>query len=91
MHVTIEELPTDTYKMVDKYEQKHRDIPLVPLSRRTGITEVESTFTADDAREQAERCLYCHIHPIYDGAEMHPMQSMRGHLSRALPALHARR
>ena len=69
MHVTIEELPTDTYKMVDRYEQKHRDIPLVPLSRRTGITEVESTFTPDDAREQAERCLYCHIHPIYDGAK----------------------
>ena len=69
MHVTIEELPTDTYRMVDQYEQKHRDIPLVPLSRRTGITEVESTFTADDAREQAERCLYCHIHPIYDGAK----------------------
>src|SRR6202795_1647371 len=69
MHVTIEQLPTDTYKMVDKYEQKHRDIPLVPLSRRTGITEVESTFTPDDAREQAERCLYCHIHPIYHGAK----------------------
>ncbi|MGH7923319.1 MAG: FAD-dependent oxidoreductase [Candidatus Binatus sp.] len=69
MHVTIEELPTDSYRMIDKYEQKHREIPLVPLSRRTGITEVESTFTPADAREQAERCLYCHIHPIYDGAK----------------------
>ena len=69
MHVTIEELPTDTYRMANRYEQKRRDIPLVPLSRRTGITEVESTFTSDDAREQAERCLYCHIHPIYDGAK----------------------
>jgi NADPH-dependent glutamate synthase beta subunit-like oxidoreductase len=69
MHVTIEELPTDTYQMVDSYEQKRREIPLVPLSRRTGITEVESTFTPADAREQAERCLYCHIHPIYDGAK----------------------
>ena len=69
MHVTVEELPTDTYRMTDRYEQKQRYIPLVPLSRRTGITEVESTFTAGDAAEQAERCLYCHIHPIYDGSK----------------------
>jgi NADPH-dependent glutamate synthase beta subunit-like oxidoreductase len=69
MHVTIEEMPTDTYRMVDRYEQKHRDLPLVPLSRRTGITEVESTLSPSDAREQAERCLYCHIHPIYDGSK----------------------
>lgn len=69
MRVTIEELPTDTYTMVDRYEQKHRDIELVPLSRRTGITEVESAFDPGEAREQAERCLYCHVHPIYDGAK----------------------
>ena len=69
MHVTIEELPTDTYRMVERYEQKRREVPLVPLSRRTGITEVESVFTPGDAREQAERCLYCHIHPIYDGSK----------------------
>jgi len=69
MHVTIEELPTDTYTMVDRYEQKHREIELVPLSRRTGITEVESAFDSSEAREQAERCLYCHVHPIYDGAK----------------------
>jgi len=69
MHVTIEELPTDTYTMVERYEQKRREVPLVPLSRRTGITEVESAFTPSDAREQAQRCLYCHIHPIYDGSK----------------------
>jgi NADPH-dependent glutamate synthase beta subunit-like oxidoreductase len=68
MHVTIEELPTDTYTMVEGYERKHREVPLVPLSRRTGITEVESVFAPGDAREQAERCLYCHIHPIYNGS-----------------------
>ncbi|HEY6394437.1 MAG TPA: FAD-dependent oxidoreductase [Candidatus Binataceae bacterium] len=69
MHVTIEELPTDNYQMPDRYEQLHRDIPLVPLNRRTGITEVESPFSLAEAREQATRCLYCHIHPIYDGAK----------------------
>jgi formate dehydrogenase beta subunit len=68
MHVTIEELPTDTYTMVERYEQKRREVPLVPLSRRTGITEVEEALTPSDAREQAQRCLYCHIHPIYNGS-----------------------
>jgi NADPH-dependent glutamate synthase beta subunit-like oxidoreductase len=69
MQVAIEELATDSYRMVDRYEQKHRHIPLVPLERRTGITEVEQSLGADTAREQAERCLYCHVHPIYDGAK----------------------
>ena len=69
MSVTVEEIPTDSYRMVARYELKQRAIPLIPLARRTGITEVETTFSAADAREQAERCLYCHIHPIYDGAK----------------------
>jgi formate dehydrogenase (NADP+) beta subunit len=69
MRVTVEELPTDSYRMAARYEQKPREIPLTPLARRTGITEVETPFSAAAAREQAERCLYCHIHPIYDGAK----------------------
>jgi len=69
MRVTVEELATDSYQMAQNYELKRRDIPLLPLARRSGITEVETTFSAADAREQAERCLYCHIHPIYDGSK----------------------
>ena len=69
MHVTIEELPTDRYRMPDRYEQLTRMIPEVPLSRRSGITEVEMRFSAEEAQVQAERCLYCHIHPIYDGSK----------------------
>ncbi|HTY57121.1 MAG TPA: FAD-dependent oxidoreductase [Candidatus Binataceae bacterium] len=69
LRVTIEELPTDTYRRVEPYEQIERNIAMNPLSRRSGITEVESSYTAAQAREQAERCLYCHIHPIYDGAK----------------------
>ena len=44
LHVTIEELPTDTYTMVPRYEQIAREVPIVPLARRSGITEVESRF-----------------------------------------------
>ncbi|HYL58322.1 MAG TPA: FAD-dependent oxidoreductase [Candidatus Acidoferrales bacterium] len=69
MHVTVEELPTDSYKMTPRYEQLDRFIPIVPLERRSGITEVEPALSADEAKEQASRCLYCHVHPIYDGAK----------------------
>jgi NADPH-dependent glutamate synthase beta subunit-like oxidoreductase len=68
MRVTVEELPTDTYKMTPRYEQIDRFIPIVPLDRRSGITEVEPVFSPEEAREQANRCLYCHVHPIYNGA-----------------------
>jgi NADPH-dependent glutamate synthase beta subunit-like oxidoreductase len=67
MQVVVEELPTDTYEMTPRYEQIDRYIPIVPLERRSGITEVEPALSADDAIEQASRCLYCHVHPIYNG------------------------
>ncbi len=68
MQVTVEELPTDTYEMTPRYEQIDRFIPIVPLQRRSGITEVEPAFSPEEAREQASRCLYCHVHPIYNGS-----------------------
>ena len=57
MHVIVEELPIDTYKMTSRYEQLDRFIPIVPLERRSGITEVEPALSADEAKEQASRCL----------------------------------
>ncbi|HYA34671.1 MAG TPA: FAD-dependent oxidoreductase [Candidatus Binataceae bacterium] len=69
MHVTVEEIPTDSYEMAPEYELFNRHLPIVPLSRRTGITEVEPSFAVEEAREQATRCLFCHVHPIYDGAK----------------------
>ncbi len=69
MHVAIEELPTDSYAMPPRYEQIARYIPIVPLDRRSGITEIESRFSPEQAHAQAERCLYCHVHPIYDGSK----------------------
>ena len=69
LRVTIEELPTDRYGRAPRYEQLCRDIPITPLARRSGITEVESSYSLEDAREQAARCLFCHTHPIYDGSK----------------------
>jgi NADPH-dependent glutamate synthase beta subunit-like oxidoreductase len=68
LHVTIEQLPTDTYRMTPGCETIARHIPVSPLERRSGISEVELPFTRTQAQAQASRCLYCHTHPIYDGA-----------------------
>jgi NADPH-dependent glutamate synthase beta subunit-like oxidoreductase len=67
LHVTIEELATDTYHMGGGCETVERQIPITPLARRSGITEVEMALTPSQAQAQASRCLYCHTHPIYDG------------------------
>jgi formate dehydrogenase beta subunit len=67
LRVTVEQLPTDSYELTPGCETIARRVPVVPLERRSGITEVELPFTAAQAQEQARRCLFCHIHPIYDG------------------------
>jgi NADPH-dependent glutamate synthase beta subunit-like oxidoreductase len=38
----------------------------IPLERRTGISEVELVFDEVSAREQAERCLKCHIQTVFN-------------------------
>jgi formate dehydrogenase beta subunit len=68
LRVTVEQLPTDTYRLTPSCETIARHTPVVPLERRSGITEVELPYGTVEAQEQARRCLYCHIHPIYDGA-----------------------
>ena len=63
----IEELPTRSYRRPEGYEKCERETPpTISLDRRTGISEVETGYTEEQARQQAERCLYCHIKTIYD-------------------------
>ncbi|MBI4302730.1 MAG: FAD-dependent oxidoreductase [Chloroflexi bacterium] len=40
--------------------------PRIPLDRRTGVVEVEGVFDEASAREQAERCLKCHIQTVFN-------------------------
>ena len=60
-------------------EATPRDLPLtdhryrprinpakISLDRRTGISEVETVFGEDAAREQASRCLRCNIQTVFD-------------------------
>ncbi|RPI28399.1 MAG: 4Fe-4S dicluster domain-containing protein [Acidobacteria bacterium] len=67
VELTVEKIPTRLYSMAEDYEKLARQAPpSVPLDRRTGISEVEAGYSEPEAKDQAERCLYCHIQTIYD-------------------------
>jgi NADPH-dependent glutamate synthase beta subunit-like oxidoreductase len=44
-------------------------IPMLPLARRTGVTEVEVGYDEQAAIEEAQRCLHCWINTVYEGNE----------------------
>jgi NADPH-dependent glutamate synthase beta subunit-like oxidoreductase/ferredoxin len=59
---------TGRYKMKRDYEKlPRRSPPTLPLDRRIGIAEVEKTFPILEARMQADRCLVCHVSPVFNG------------------------
>ncbi len=60
----------DHHEMAAGYDEYSRlAVPTVPLERRTGITEVESGYTEEQARREASRCLRCWINTIFEGNE----------------------
>jgi len=42
-------------------------IPMLPLDRRTGVTEVEIGYDAQTAMEEAQRCLHCWVNTVFEG------------------------
>jgi ferredoxin len=67
LKVTIEEIPTREYRMAEDYDVRARQAPpAIDLQRRVGVSEVEQRFGEREAREQAARCLHCHVNPVYD-------------------------
>ncbi|MDO8596952.1 MAG: 4Fe-4S binding protein, partial [Sulfuricaulis sp.] len=55
-------------RMTPGYEKPARcSPPTLPLDRRIGIAEVEQVYPEPAARTQAERCLKCHVSPVFDG------------------------
>jgi ferredoxin len=63
----IEKMPTRTYRMSAGFEVLDRTTPpTLDIGRRTGIAEVETGYDEAAAREQAARCLVCHVQTIYD-------------------------
>jgi ferredoxin len=42
-------------------------IPMLPLGRRTGMTEVEIGYDEQSAMIEAQRCLHCWVNTIFEG------------------------
>jgi len=42
-------------------------VPMLPLERRTGVTEVEIGYEPLAAMEEARRCLHCWVNTIFEG------------------------
>ncbi|MEJ2245672.1 MAG: FAD-dependent oxidoreductase [Acidobacteriota bacterium] len=58
------------HQMAADYDQYSRlSVPVLPLDRRTGIAEVETGYSEEQARREAARCLRCWINTIFDGSE----------------------
>ncbi|MBU6399291.1 MAG: FAD-dependent oxidoreductase, partial [Verrucomicrobia bacterium] len=61
---------TRHYRMKPDYEKlARRSPPTLPLDRRIGIAEVERDYPEPEARLQADRCLQCHVSPVFNGDE----------------------
>ncbi len=67
-HILITVL--DHHQMASNYDEYSRlAVPVIPIDRRTGIAEVETGFTEEQARLEASRCLRCWINTIFEGNE----------------------
>jgi formate dehydrogenase (NADP+) beta subunit len=66
----IEVQVLDRWQMAVDYMNIHRQaIPMLPLDRRTGMTEVELCYTEQEAMAEAQRCLKCYVNTILEGSE----------------------
>jgi formate dehydrogenase (NADP+) beta subunit len=67
-HVLVTVL--DHHEMSAHYDEYSRlAVPVIPIDRRTGVAEVETGFTEEQARLEASRCLRCWINTIFEGNE----------------------
>lgn len=58
------------HEMAQHYDEYSRlAVPVLPIDRRTGVAEVETGFTEEQARSEASRCLQCWINTIFEGNE----------------------
>lgn len=65
--IEAEKIPARDYRMIAGFELLDRaPPPTLELDRRTGVAEVETGYSAEEARRQAARCLVCHVQTIYD-------------------------
>ena len=51
----------------DFMELGRQPVPMLPIDRRTGVTEVEIGFDEHAAMIEARRCLRCYINTVFEG------------------------
>ena len=60
----------DRHQMFSGYlEYSRQQVPMLPLDRRTGVTEVEIGYDEETAMREARRCLRCWINTVFEGNE----------------------
>jgi formate dehydrogenase (NADP+) beta subunit len=60
----------DHHRMASDYMNLSRQpVPMLPLDRRTGVTEVETGYDEASAIREARRCLRCWINTVFEGNE----------------------
>lgn len=58
----------DRHQMIENFiDIVRQPIPMLPLDRRTGMTEVEIGFDEESAMREAQRCLKCWINTVFEG------------------------
>ena len=51
----------------DYINLSRQHVPMLPLDRRTGVTEVEVGYDEASAMTEARRCLRCYINTVFEG------------------------
>ena len=60
----------DHHRMFADFMNLDREaVPMLPLDRRTGMTEVEIGYNQISAMREARRCLRCWINTVFEGNE----------------------
>jgi len=52
---------------LDFMDLVRQPIPMLPLDRRTGVTEVEECYDEEAAVTEAQRCLHCWVNTVFEG------------------------
>ncbi len=58
----------DRHRMIENFiDIARQPVPMLPLDRRTGVTEVEVGYDEQSAMLEAQRCLKCWINTVFEG------------------------
>jgi NADPH-dependent glutamate synthase beta subunit-like oxidoreductase/NAD-dependent dihydropyrimidine dehydrogenase PreA subunit len=64
--VTVEVLKRHSMPL-ELLDIMRQSVPMLPLERRTGVTEVEIGYDEQTAIQEAQRCLHCWVNTVFEG------------------------